>query len=178
MKSIILPCTPIECEKIAKGDMSILVRKKVPKETPFKAYIYCTWGNPKENYALGKKGKGIGEFTCDKVEKYEPHVILSAHYEVNGAYVEEKLRYNKGTSLSYEDMVKKSNSKTLRGLCISNLKIYDEPKDLNEFMKPCVYVSWKCDGCGLAECGEGYFVCGNRVTQAPREYVYVRNLEK
>ena len=41
MKSIILSCTPAECEKIVNGDMSILVRKKVPKETPFKVYIYC-----------------------------------------------------------------------------------------------------------------------------------------
>lgn len=28
MKSIILPCTPAECEKIVSGDISVLIRKK------------------------------------------------------------------------------------------------------------------------------------------------------
>ena len=42
MNAIILVCSPAECEKIANGDMSILVRKVVPKEVPFKAYIYAT----------------------------------------------------------------------------------------------------------------------------------------
>lgn len=77
------------------------------------------------------------DLLCNKVEKYEPHVILCACYEVNGAYVEEKLRYNKGTCLSYEDMVKKSNGKPLYGLHISDLKIYDEPKALSCFYKQC-----------------------------------------
>lgn len=92
MKAIILSCTPTECEKIANGDMSILVRKKAPKETPFKAYIYCTksdrylldrdsdgsmfcWDKKEHHYPFKYEkdfnelfnGKVIGEFICDKI---------------------------------------------------------------------------------------------------------------
>lgn len=53
MKSIILSCTPAECEKIANGNMSISVRKSAPKEVPFKAYIYCTKANKKYQTICG-----------------------------------------------------------------------------------------------------------------------------
>lgn len=115
---------------------------------PFKAYIYCTNGEYSPTNC-GKKsisdclilnrnfvnGKVIGEFICDKVDVYEPHVILCAYYETNGAYVKENLRYNHGTCLSYEDMVKYSSGKPLYGLHISDLKIYDKPRELSEFGK-------------------------------------------
>lgn len=207
MKSIILSCTPAECEKIVNGDMSILVRKKVPKETAFKVYVYCTKGKPylyrvddDNNFELTntlrpktyeyvkdyneQNGKVIGEFICDKVEKYEPHVILCACYEVNGAYVEEKLRYNKGTCLSYEDMVKKSNGKTLYGLHISLKMIYDEPKELHEF-RACNFKSMNNTAvCGNYDCkyyqdSGSYMIppsCaknGCRVTRPPKNYIYV-----
>ena len=92
MKSIILSCAPTECEKIANGDMSILVRKKAPKETPFKAYIYCTksdrylldrdsdgsmfcWDKKEHHYPFKYEkdheglfnGRVLGEFICDKI---------------------------------------------------------------------------------------------------------------
>ena len=72
MKAIILACTPNECEKIANGDMSILVRKVVPKETPFKVYVY---GMHKakivKHYRYEGKSRIIGEFICNKVGKYD-----------------------------------------------------------------------------------------------------------
>lgn len=195
MKAIILYCTPAECEKIANGDMSILVRKVVPKETPFKVYIYCGETRSENVLLIDKETKDagfgdyrngcccdidgyvdcfiaddnvIGEFVCDEVKKYEPHVILCACYEVNGAYVEEKLRYNKGTCLSYEDMVKKSNGKPLYGLRIADLKIYDEPKELREFKKadcdcpfPYVYLP-PCPNCDERD-----------INSPPKNYIYV-----
>lgn len=78
---------------------------------------------------FGKVGMRV---ICDKVDEYEPQVILCAYYEVNGAYVKENLRYNSGTCLSYEDMVNYSKGKTLYGWHISDLKIYDKPLSLSE----------------------------------------------
>ena len=194
MKSIILSCTPAECEKIVNGYMSILVRKKVPKETPFKVYIYETQGATETlcvdedgHFIYKGRGKVIGEFVCVEIKKYEPHVILCAYYEVNGAYVEENLRYNKGTCLSYDDMVKRSNGKTLYGLRIADLKIYDEPKELHEF-RACNFKSMN----GTAVCGNydckyyqdsgSYMIppsCaknGCRVTRPPKNYIYVEDI--
>lgn len=201
MKAIILSCTPAECEKIVNGDMSILVRKKAPKEVPFKAYIYCTKGRDllrevscwntktkihKTNYRIINldyctnkiaNGKVIGEFICDKVNEYEPQVILCAYYEVNGAYVKENLRYNSGTCLSYEDMVNYSKGKTLYGWHISDLKIYDKPKELSEFKISCNRKNPCCSCCNRFT-GKPWDICNSIITRPPQSWQFVEELEK
>ena len=200
MSAIILACSPAECEKIANGDMSILVRKVVPNESnlPIKVYIYCMksdkylldsdcdgsmfcWDKKSHHYPFKFEkdfnelfnGKVIGEFICNEVKKYEPQVILCAYYEVNGADVKENLRYNKGTCLSYDDMVKKSNGKTLYGLHISDLKIYDKPKELSKFNRPCSYAGL-CFSCDRAKfTSKGDRICQAMITRPPKNYVYV-----
>ena len=153
MKAVLIAIKPKWVEKIASGKKTVEVRKSAPKEVPFKAYIYETYDKNYDNIGVcwgeGKTfehgcKKVIGEFVCNKVKKYEPHVILCACYEVNGADVKENLRYNKGTCLSYEDMVKKSNGKPLYGWHISDLKIYDKPRELSEFSIPC---KTSCETC-------------------------------
>lgn len=216
MKSIILPCTPIECVRIANGNISVLVRKRVPNESnlPIKVFIYCIkprkeyqhicgclvlnsdqlYKHPTQGIKYGDSielmacdsgsysrdnflnGKVIGEFVCNEVKKYEPHVILCAYYEVNGADVKEDLRYNKGTCLSYDDMVKRSNGKTLYGLHITDLKIYDKPKILGVFYAKCNIPESKCklcDNCFEKENGYGKDYAVKQVTRPPKNYIYV-----
>lgn len=95
MKNILIAIRPKWVEKIASGQKTIEVRKTAPKETPFKAYIYCTKGKPylyrvddDNNFELTntllpkvdgyvkdyneQNGKVIGEFICDKVHNIEP----------------------------------------------------------------------------------------------------------
>ena len=182
MKSGLISIQPKWVEKIASGEKTIEVRKTAPKEVPFKAYIYCSYGDMKTNYYLKGRGKVIGEFICDKVDKYEPYVILGAYYEVNGAYVKENLRYNSGTCLSYEDMVNYSNGKTLYGWHISDLKIYDKPKELSEFYRPCSY-SGICYSCnrfrpnGTPNDKPNDF-CDGEITRPPQSWQFVEELEK
>lgn len=182
MKSVLISIKPQWCEKIANGKKTIEVRKTAPKETPFKAYIYCSYGDMKTNYYLKGRGNVIGEFICDKVDKYEPYVILGAYYEVNGAYVKENLRYNSGTCLSYEDMVNYSNGKTLYGWHITNLKIYDKPKELSEFYRPCSY-SGICYSCnrfrpnGTPNDKPNDF-CNGEITRPPQSYMFVKEVEQ
>ena len=182
MKSVLISIRPQWVEKIVSGKKTIEVRKTAPKEVPFKAYIYCSYGDMKTNYYLNGRGKVIGEFICDKVDKYEPYVILGAYYEVNGAYVKENLRYNSGTCLSYEDMVNYSNGKTLYGWHISDLKIYDKPKELSEFYRPCSY-SGICYSCnrfrpnGTPNDKPNDF-CDGEITRPPQSWQFVEELEK
>lgn len=142
MESVIVSIKPEWIEKIVRGEKTIEVRKSAPKEVPFRAYIYCTKSNEyeitvDEVRSDGKerhhncKGKVVATFVCDRVDKYEPQVILCAYHEVNGAYVKENLRYNSGTCLSYEDMVNYSNGNPLYGWHISDLKIFPRPQDLS-----------------------------------------------
>lgn len=201
MKSIILSCTPAECEKIVNGDMSILVRKKVPKETPFKVYIYCAksdkylldrdsdssmfcWDKKEHHYPFKYEkdheelfnGKVIGSFVCDKVDKY-----TFSHYEAEYrvTHVEQD-----AMCLNQPELIRYGKGKPLYGWHISDLKIFDEPKKLSEF-RACNFKSMNgTDVCGNYNCkyyqdSGSYMIppsCaknGCRVTRPPQSWQYV-----
>lgn len=159
-KAILLSVKPKYCELIASGEKTIEVRKTRPKiETPFKCYIYCTksknknddlWSDARvEKITInGEKhydyvadsihylnGSVIGEFVCDNIYTYTPQTIACAKFETNGATVHENRRYNAGACLTADEMNEYSHGKTLYGWHISDLKIYDKPKELKEFQK-------------------------------------------
>lgn len=191
MKSVLISIQPKWCELIANGKKTIEVRKTRPKiETPFRVYIYCTYGNEKENYCVGKRGKVIGEFVCDKIVKYDYQVIACAKYEVNGGCVKEELRYNAGACLTAEEMFSYSKGKPLYGWNISELKIYDNPKELREFTNACPDKYRYCQGCkygfyNISSSSEEYAiyhggqydsfetVCTNVITRPPQSWFYV-----
>ena len=68
MKAVMKSVSPQICEKVAKGDCTILVSKTAPKcEVPFKCYIYAT--KKKHLIAIFKKGEYIsiaGPSGCGK----------------------------------------------------------------------------------------------------------------
>lgn len=181
MKSIILSCTPAKCEKIVNGDMSILVRKKVPKETPFKVYIYETkgatetpWMDEDGHYIYKGKGQVIGEFICDKVDKYT-FSRYEAEYRVT--HIEQE-----AMCLNHPDLIRYGKGKTLYGLHITDLKIYDKPRELSEFKTPpCEKSEKACGNCkwlvkintpDVYEC-ECYVEDGIPITRPPQNYIYV-----
>lgn len=135
MKSVLISIKPKYCELIAAGKKTIEVRKTRPKiETPFKCYIYCTkeFYRKGDGYFQGKYcGKIIGEFVCDEILCF-PYV----EGKEAGEYV-----YNiptvigEQTCLDYGDVSNYGNGKSLYFWHISNLVIYDEPKELSEFYK-------------------------------------------
>ena len=111
---------------------------------PFKAYIYCTKG--KDGYEWlyrvdnNEYGKVIGEFICDKVERFTVGSLRSDDIEQLAC-----LSYNEMISYFYKP--EELDGKTVKqGFAwhISDLKIYDKPKELSEFRKPFIdYVSLK-----------------------------------
>lgn len=126
MKSILISIRPKYCEFIANGKKTIEVRKTAPKEVPFNAYIYCSYGNMKTNYYLKGRGKVIGEFVCDMIELFTEYKLL-----YDGNYVEKETRVPTEELLSY-----KGKNDFLYGWHISDLKIYENPKELSEFFTP------------------------------------------
>lgn len=157
MKSVLISINPKWVEKIVNGEKTIEVRKTKPNlSTPFKCYIYATKSGDRivlkndKVFEISKAitGKVIGEFVCDKIVKYDYQVIACAKYEVNGAYVKEELRYNAGACLTAEEMFSYSKGKPLYGWHISDLKIYDKPKELSEFKTPpCEKSEKSCEKC-------------------------------
>ncbi|MDE6469752.1 MAG: hypothetical protein K2L19_01845 [Eubacterium sp.] len=204
MKSILQSIQPQYCELIAAGKKTIEVRKTRPKlDAPFKVYIYCTRGGTVANGFGGASealrhplwrlrndtvvnyldvntmdcfqcellnGKVIGEYVCDEIIEWTedmcPPVPLST------------------ICLSYSEIRKYGGDKTLYLWHISDLKIYDKPKELSEFCKPCkcldeyegeVY----CDCLNCEDAGDsdyGIIACDRTLKRPPQSWCYVEEV--
>ena len=150
MKSVLIRIQPKWCARIAKGEKTTEVRKTAPKlETPFKVYIYMTkgfasypvtiGGNP---YTCHNNGgmDVIGEFVCDDIKTYYADDFVGAEDSDGTIITEPKdgvfaywIPEEKETCLPYGEILAYGNGKTLYGWHISDLKIYDKPRELSEF---------------------------------------------
>ncbi len=158
-KAVMLSVRPKWCEKIASGEKTIEVRKTRPKlETPFKCYIYCTQGGVALG-AWGKHGKVIGEFTCDRIYELAPINHAPDDVEKQACLTREEIvNYLKGTGYGWH---------------ISDLRIYDAPRELSEFRRACPN-SWYCESCAMYWGNNG--TCGNeslQIKRAPQSWCYV-----
>ena len=171
-KAVLISIKPTWCELIASGKKTVEVRKTKPKlETPFKVYIYATEPRNKRDLGLclddGKvgliyrwnydyahrhkmpilSGKVIGEFVCDWIRRER---------EVADGLVDVVLRDT--SCVSARELVEYANGKELYSWHISDLVIYDKPKELSE-----LYVEGDCDcmdckNCAWFDRGNGYNV--------------------
>ena len=136
-KAVLISIKPKWCELIASGKKTIEVRKNHPKiDTPFKCYIYQTKVHLPGYIAFGGipadvGGKIMGEFICDDIMRLD----IDSHgvTDGRGKYLTEK---SSGLCLSREDIFNYSGIMRPYGWHISNLKMYDKPKELSIFHKP------------------------------------------
>lgn len=156
MKAIMISIKPKYVELIANGKKTVEVRKTRPKlETPFKCYIYCTkdmpilgrclkdnslkvtdkidFDNYNKNTLFRANGKVIGEFVCDKIYGLLGDTQVIA--KLNGIGLKDVVIIN--SCLTFEQLTEYSEYKTVYFWHISNLKIYDKPKELGEFCRYC-----------------------------------------
>lgn len=136
MKSVLISIQPKWCELIASGKKTIEVRKTRPKiETPFKRYIYCTLDGGMKGDIILKDGHVskvvcgmvIGEFVCERIDKFMPdRDYYGLFYDIAHDTLID-------TCLTTKDLSLYGKGKPLFGLHISDLKIYDKPKELSEF---------------------------------------------
>lgn len=159
MKSVLISIKPKWCELIASGRKTIEVRKTRPKlEAPFKCYIYCT-KDKGVSFWTGN-GKVIGEFVCDAI--YDCRDVSRDDTCIT---VAEWLKYTKG------------HKGEVYGWHISNIVIYDKPKDLDDFM---AFGKTHCD---QKNCGDCLYmgidgICdvkdiGQPITRPPQSWCYV-----
>ena len=186
MKSILLSIKPKYAELIASGKKTIEVRKSAPKEVPFKCYIYMTQGTYKDLglYSEGiyqNRMKVIGEFICDKVYNLVNAFggIMFADENLN--QLEPQL-FRDMSCLTDEQTADYLGDKDGYGWHISDLKIYDKPKQLNEFYRPCSY-SGICYSCnrfrpnGTPNDKPNDF-CDGEITRPPQSYMFVEEINK
>lgn len=187
MKAILMSIQPKWCEKIVNGEKTIEVRKTRPKlETPFKVYIYCTKG--KEVLVTDKvvswTKEVIGEFVCDMIEEFTVGSLKCDDIEALACLSHSEM-------IDYFYKPQELDGKTVKigyAWHISDLKIYDKPKELGEngdFKFPCLRggedfdTHRKCVGCKYARLWTGTreIYCDRWVTRAPQSWCYVEELE-
>lgn len=181
-KAVMLSIQPKWCELIASGRKTIEVRKTAPKrDTPFKCYIYCTMDGAKygdiktykrpriplfnNGYLLN--GKVIGEFVCDRIEflRYNCDGYGDEWHEWNDEYVDYK-----DMCLSEKELEDYLGANNGYAWHISDLKIYDTPKELSEFFRPCD----GCDKLGTNRCTEEISPCrAKTLTSPPQSWCYI-----
>ena len=152
MKSVLISIQPKWVEKIASGEKTIEVRKTEPKcEVPFKAYIYETkgatempWIDEDGHFIYKGRGQVIGEFVCDKVFLLHPYTYDGGNADrerrkliqtFEGSSKENEILA--ATCLTQDEMFDYIGAGNYGyGWHISDLKIYDKPKELSEFFTP------------------------------------------
>lgn len=203
MKSVMISIKPKWCELIANGKKTVEVRKTRPKiEIPFKCYIYCTkgdtyrldghrtnacketfWvGEPLNNLSGGRyvgNSKVIGEFVCDRI--YPICYTLDGFADVVDCQT---------TCLKPRDFLAYGKGKPLFGWHISDLVIYEKPKELEDFRPNCKYINdngtcqfekVECE-CAKTDFNPDYSVnevkCLNYMTRPPQSWCYCEELEE
>lgn len=190
MKSILMSIHPKWCELIASGKQTIAVRKTRPKiDTPFKVYIYCTKPKTIHDYfwsgiystkvgvlSATTNGKVIGEYICDEIYDigYSPYN--------HGGFISNTDNLYRKSCLNLEEMFNYLSQGYGYAWHISDLKIYDELKNLSEFHKPCINPGSKiCELCEFADFENGDVLfprCINVLTRPPQSYCYVEELKE
>ena len=185
--AVLISIRPKWCEKICGGKKTVEVRKTCPKlAPPFKCYIYCTKAKKRligilkdgdENYGeiyhgksvfikldegsvcdmWGKRQKVIGEFTCDT-------------YVIDKTFGHDPL-FNAAACMGEDDAADYANGSPLYGWHISDLVIYDEPKELGKFKGLCKV---KSDCCACPHYNYIKMDCdGRTIKRPPQSWCYV-----
>nr|DAW63654.1 MAG TPA: hypothetical protein [Caudoviricetes sp.] len=146
-KAVMLSIQLRWCELIAAGEKTMEVRKTRPKlETPYKCYIYCTKGEPRLTYGKMSGGKVIGEFICDKIER------VDIPYPAYQKKLDE--RYKKESCCTYYMLHRYCYHDDAFFWHISDLKIYDKPKEISEFKKHSRECYFDNLGMAMPKCSE------------------------
>lgn len=144
----------------------------------------------KETISLN--GKVIGEFVCDSIDKIHVQTDLMWEYDIAG-FSERTINILNNSCLSYDDMINYSGcsldkynprKEYLYGWHISDLIIYDKPKELSEFYTLCSeykreHITSKCGRCRhisfneFDRCLECDCKGEKKLTRPPQSWCYV-----
>ena len=157
MKAILMSIKHRHNLNIHSGAKTNELRTKPPKiECPFKVYNFDT-------VSSGGCGKVVSEWICDSMETYRICMGIPKHLLNTGCVTSNEI-------MKYTD----NGNKDLTAMHISNLVIYDKPKELSEFKKAnrkeCFYSDLglaipKCEKCNYCN-----------LTRPPQSWCYVEEI--
>lgn len=171
-------------------EKTIEVRKTYPQDDKWDKVgkIYCTKDKksfnhiPKEYQHFMEKflGKVVGEFICDKITSFGfdtyYHTLTHRHggYNVSLEECSEQELYNK-SCLSFADIYKYIGEHYGYAWHISNLRVYNEPKELSEFKKinrECWYADLGLAKRDCSKCKDENCL----VSRPPQSWCYVESI--
>lgn len=197
MKAIMISIKPEWCAKIMNGDKTIEVRKNkalasaiqklIDKNGYADIYVYCTKDKKQltsgyssdikgtkyfiynDNEAIDYRGKVVFKFRCYKVDKLFQAGTYFERYEDGKTIL-------KNACLNIYEFEEYRKGKPVYAINISDLEIFDKPKELSKFSVKGKYTCSKngcpyfaTDKCRYAsEC-----LYEKTLTKAPQNYCYI-----
>lgn len=180
---------------IGEKKKDIEVRKSALKDLPQDIVFYMSKDEksfakiPKEFQEKYRKHFGkIGiKVVCDKVDEYKFHEGLTEFNSMGlsssiyGFYLIFADDYD-SICLSYDEVKDYGKGKTLYGWHISDLKIYDKPKELSEFYRTCKSSCKPSNGKILCLTTKSLKMngCDGKIplTRPPQSYMFVEELKE
>ena len=175
MRKVLASLKPYYYYLVGEGIKKIEVRKDMPKASDW---------NKEVLFYMSKDIKSFAKIPKELQEKYRKHfgevgmhIVCDEVYELkydycDGVDIDDDLILD--TCLDREDINIYAKCKPLYGWHISDLKIYDKPKPIMQFYKPCP-IEWKnCPGCEFYSTNTG--CCMNNIDRPPQSWCYVEEL--
>ena len=164
---------------IAEEKKKIEVRKTALKNLPQDIAFYMSKDEksfakiPKEfqekyRKHFGKVGLAI---VCDKITRYNCDKNFDEYFIAGyiGAYMPLK-----EMCLTNKDLIEYGKGRPLYGWHISDLKIYDKPKPIMQFYKPCPIKIKNCPVCEFYSTYTG--CCMNNIDRPPQSYMFIEEV--
>ena len=135
-----------------------------------------------KHYRNEGRGKVIGEFICDRIDEYKyvycdhPEIGYPVGYDCGDNWYDIDDEDLQKACLTEEEFKRYGKGKTLYGWHISDLKIYDKPKELSEFRISCNRKNL-CYSCNRFT-GKPWDICNNSITRPPQSYMRVKELKE
>lgn len=182
--SVLISIRPGWCDKIFDGSKTIELRKTAPKETPFKAYVYETqgktdtpWMDEDGHMVFRGRGAVIGEFVCRDIDTYTK--VGTGHGDMDYMHLDKDwfthpIDYS-ALCLSKEKLEAYGGGKLLYGWHINEAKLYDKPRPLTNFHRPCPNGLY-CESCAM--CQVRAHACGNyalEIKRPPQSWMYAED---
>ena len=128
--------------------------------------ICCKNKYTKDNFLSGKV---IGEYVCDWVGEITPHCDIQPNVNQYEHHYPAILGWN--DCMSFEEMKSYLGNSSGVDMHISNVKIYDKPKELGEFVTvKCTNKRGSCSDCKIKP------DCIKQITRPPHGWQYVEDL--
>ncbi len=160
MKAVLMSIQAKHNRNIESGDKTSELRTAPPTlKPPFKVYTY-------ESGVDGRR-KVVNEWVCRKVTEWRICMGVPAHLPIRACLSVGEIKAYSG-----------KNFKNISEMEISDLKIYDRPKELCEFSKPeCEKSGDTCSHCCYS-INVGYYEypewgCDRTISRPPQNWMYV-----